>query len=261
MGIDVDAYLQRINHSGKLDVDIDTLRGLHRSHMMAVPFENLDIHTGAEILLDESRLFEKIVNRKRGGFCYELNGLFAGLLREIGFDVTLCSARVFQEDMPGPEFDHLTLLVYLDEPWLADVGFGDSFIEPLRMNSAADQIQDGIAYRLDGDGEALTLFRRRPASNDEPQYIFTNKPRLLSEFSGMCKYHQSSPLSHFTRKRICSLATPGGRVTLSDNKLIVTSNGNRTERDLSDSEYVVTLNEKFGVLLNRSFLSSSRTLP
>lgn len=261
MGMDVGAYCRRIHYSGSLNTESDTLRNLHRSHMMSVPFENLDIHTGTETLLDESWLFDKIVNRKRGGFCYELNGLFAGLLREIGFDVTLCSARVFQEDAPGPEYDHLTLIVHLDEPWLADVGFGDSFIEPLRMNSAADHIQGGIAYRLDDDGEALTLFRRKPGSKEEPQYIFNKKSRLLSEFSDMCKYHQTSPLSHFTRKRICSLATPGGRVTLSDNKLIVTSNGNRTERDLSDSEYADTLNEKFGVLLNRSFLSSSRTSP
>ncbi|MBX2989705.1 MAG: arylamine N-acetyltransferase [Bacteroidetes bacterium] len=258
--MDVDAYLRRINFSSSLKANSDTLRNLHRSHMMSVPFENLDIHTGTEILLDESRFFEKIVNRNRGGFCYELNGLFAGLLREIGFDVTLCSAQVFQEERPGPEYDHLTLIVHLDEPWLADVGFGDSFLEPLGMNSAVDQVHGGIAYRISDDGEAVTLWRRKPEGKDEPQYIFNKKPRLLSEFSGMCTYHQTSPLSHFTRKRICSLAMPDGRITLSDNRLILASNGKRTERELTDFEYKVALNEHFGIDLDGSSLATSGSL-
>ena len=85
---------------------------MHRAHLLAVPFENLDIHLGRPISLDQDALFGKIVTRRRGGFCYELNGLFALLLRELGFEVTLLSAGVARADGGfGPEFDHLTLLV------------------------------------------------------------------------------------------------------------------------------------------------------
>jgi N-hydroxyarylamine O-acetyltransferase len=219
---------------------------------MSVPFENLDIHLGNKILLDEKRFYDKIVNRKRGGFCYELNGLFAWLLREMGFEATLHSGRVFQDGKPGPEFDHLTLIVHLEEPWLADVGFGDSFIEPLRLNESGDQIQYGTAYRILRDGEQITLLRKKSGGSEEPQYIFRTKPHLLSEFAEMCTYHQTSPQSHFTRKRVCSLATPEGRITLSDNRIIHHANGKRTERDLSKAEYHAALEEYFGVVLDSS---------
>src|ERR1017187_10297680 len=126
------AYLERIGYSGSTEPSAETLRALQRAHMLAVPFENLDIHLGRPIVCDEDRFLHKIINERRGGFCYELNGAFAALLRALGFKVTLLSARVAGSDgSASPEFDHLTLRVDLDEPWLADVGFGDSFIEPL----------------------------------------------------------------------------------------------------------------------------------
>src|SRR5215212_1339106 len=110
--MDLQAYLQRINYRGGRAPTAATLRDLHRAHLLAVPFENLDIHLGRPILLGQDALFDKIVRRRRGGFCYELNGLFAGLLRELGFEVTLLAAGVARADGGfGPEFDHLTLLV------------------------------------------------------------------------------------------------------------------------------------------------------
>src|SRR5262249_8131930 len=135
--VDVQKYLDRINYSGSLVPSIGTLRGLHRAHMLTVPFENLDIHLGRPILLDEEVFFDKIVSRRRGGFCYELNGLFAGLLRQIGFDVAMLSAGVAGADgRLSPDFDHMALLVALEDNWLADVGFGDSFIEPIRLGDS-----------------------------------------------------------------------------------------------------------------------------
>ena len=172
--MDVQAYLQRIHYQGSLtpgadrprvdspgidrpeidrpEIDrpsIDLLRALHRAHLFTVPFENLDIGLKREIICNEARIVHKIVNERRGGFCYELNGAFAALLRALGFRVTLLSARVAREDGSyGPEFDHLTLRVDLDEPWLADVGFGEGFLEPLRLESRAQQAQSGRVYRL-----------------------------------------------------------------------------------------------------------------
>src|SRR5437899_12603299 len=147
--MDVQAYLRRILCQGSLTPDIDLLRSLHRAHLFTVPFENLDIHLGREIVCDESRILRKIVSERRGGFCYELNGGFAALLRALGFRVTLLSCRVARQDGSyGPEFDHLTLRVDLEEPWLADVGFGEGFLEPLRLESRLQHEQSGRVYRL-----------------------------------------------------------------------------------------------------------------
>ena len=256
--IDVQAYLRRIDYQGSLTLGIDLLRSLHRAHLFTVPFENLDIHLGREIICDESRILSKIVNAKRGGFCYELNGAFAALLRALGFRVTLLSCRVARQDGSyGPEFYHLTLRVDLEEPWLADVGFGECFLEPLRLESRLEQHeQSGRVYRV-------TSRMTSPASTDavyglevmaegrwKKEYAFTLQPRELSDFAGMCHYHQTSPESHFTRQRICSLATSEGRITLSDKKLIETHGTLRQETSLSgDHERQAKLCELFGVVL------------
>jgi N-hydroxyarylamine O-acetyltransferase len=247
--MDVESYLRRINYRGSLNPNAETLRSLHRAHMFSVPFENLDIHLGRKIVLDEELFYEKIVEHQRGGFCYELNGLFAWLLAEIGFDVTMHSARVMGGDVLGPEFDHMCLLVQLEERWLADIGFGDSFVEPLLLDLEEGQTQRGVVYRINHDGEDWTLWRKRPDEAEEREYVFTLKPRVLSEFSEMCHHQQTSPQSHFTTKRICSRATPDGRISLSENKLIITSNGERQERDLDDVEYSRILVERFGMKL------------
>lgn len=246
------AYLQRINYTGPLDPTAETLRALHQTYLRTVPFENLDIHLGRPIVLDEAALFRKIVEQRRGGFCYELNGLFAALLRELGFDVTLLSARVARGDGSfSSEFDHLTLLVQLEERWLADVGFGESFHEPLRLDKPGEQAQAWGTYRLTYDGGDWTYWERDEAAGWQPQYRFTLQPRRLADFAERCHYMQTSPESHFTQKRICSLATPEGRVTISDFHLIITQNGRRQERELTGrAEYESALREYFGVELD-----------
>src|SRR5207248_7901536 len=126
-----------------------SLRHIHRAHLLAVPFENLDIPLKRKIVCEEESFLRKIVERRRGGFCYQMNGAFAALLRALGFQVTLLSARVDREDgSAGPEFDHLALKVDLEEPWLADVGFGDSFVEPLRLQTGVEQPQGGRKFRI-----------------------------------------------------------------------------------------------------------------
>jgi N-hydroxyarylamine O-acetyltransferase len=256
--MDVPAYLARINYHGSLSPSADVLRDLQRAHMFTVPFENLDIHIPREIVCNEDRFIHKVVNEHRGGFCYELNGAFAALLRALGFSVTLLSARVPCADgSDGPEFDHLTLRVDLDEPWLADVGFGDSFLEPLRLQSGLEQPQGDRVYRIVAAGDVL-----RCEVKDGPawklEYLFTLKPRQLPEFAEMCRYHQTSPESPFTRKRVCSRATPEGRITLSNGKLIETRNGQRQERALSDEEWKSKLQELFGVICPGELSNVSR---
>ena len=137
--MDVNRYLARMGYTGSIAPTAHTLAALHRAHMLTVPFENLDIPLGTPIVLDNDALFAKIVDHRRGGFCYELNGLFAELLRSLGFQVALLSAGVYNATgQPGPDFDHMALLVALEQRWLADVGFGDSFNTPLRLDDVVD---------------------------------------------------------------------------------------------------------------------------
>jgi len=249
--VDVAAYLARIGYSGPTDPTAENLRALHRAHLISVPFENLDISLGHTITAQEESILHKVIALRRGGFCYELNGAFAALLRALGFQVTLLSARVARANGgEGPEFDHLTLRVDLEQNWLADVGFGDSFLEPLRLEADAEQQDPAGAFRLVRDANRWHLHRAEPGTGWKPQYSFSLEPRELGEFAGMCHYHQTSPNSSFTQNRICSRATPDGRITLSEMKLIVTRNGEREERGLtSDEERISVLQEQFGVEL------------
>jgi N-hydroxyarylamine O-acetyltransferase len=249
MMLDVPAYLDRIAYAAPTQPSAETLRILHRAHLFAVPFENLDIHLGRKIVCDEPRFLHKIIDERRGGFCYELNGAFAALLRALGFQVTLLSARVARADGgESPEFDHLTLRVDLAEPWLADVGFGENFLEPLRLQPNLEQPQFGRVYRL-MEKEGVFQMEVKAADQWKPQYSFTLQPRQLSDFAPMCHYHQTSPESHFTGNRICSRATPDGRITLSNGKLIETRNGVRTEKTLTDEEWTGSLRDLFDVVL------------
>jgi N-hydroxyarylamine O-acetyltransferase len=250
--MDAAAYLQRINYDGPLTPSVETLRQLHLAHLLTVPFENLSIHWREPIVLSDDALFEKIVRRQRGGFCYELNGLFAALLRSLGFNVTMLSAEVANNKGEfGPPFDHMTLMVTLEERWLADVGFGDSFREPLRLDEREPQIQGDDAFRIEEIGTHLVMSRRPENGDWQPQYRFTLEPYGFADYDEMCRYHQTSPQSHFTQKRICSLCTDDGRLTLSDMRLITTRGREREELELaSDTEHVDALREKFGITIH-----------
>jgi N-hydroxyarylamine O-acetyltransferase len=240
--VTVAGYLARIRYAGPLNPTLETLRGLHRAHLLAVPFENLDIHTGRPIVLDEEAFYRKVAGEGRGGFCYELNGLFAWLLRELGFRVTLLSAGVAREAGGfGPEFDHLILRVDLDQPFLADVGFGECFRDPIPLAPGGSN-----GYRLREEAGHWTLFR-----GEAPQYRFTLQPRALAEFAGMCEHHQTSPESSFTRERIATLATADGRVTLSGCRLIRTLGDTRIVEVLEAEACRETLEREFGIRLER----------
>lgn len=248
MNVDVGAYLRRIRYQGPRSPSSETLRGLHRQHLFTIPFENFDIALGARIILDPDRLFDKVVTRRRGGFCYELNGLFCDLLRAMGFRVNMLSARVRKGDGSyNPEFDHMLLRVDLEEPWLADVGFGESFVDPLPLHSGAIAEENGHRYSV-RQAEGQWQLMRHGEEGEDPLYMFGETPRSLRDFEGMCEYHQTSRGSHFTRNRVCSLATPDGRITLSGMRLIVTSAGRREESTLSgERELRLCLRDRFGI--------------
>lgn len=250
--MNIPAYLARIGYAGPVTPTAEVLRALHRAHMLSVPFENLDIARRRTIVVDQEACVRKIVQERRGGFCYEMNGAFAALLEAIGFKVTLLSARVARQDGSfGPEFDHLTLRVDLDHPWLADVGFGDSFVEPLRLLPGIAQKDGSRIYRITEAANVLQLEKWDSGEIWEQQYRFTLRTRRIDEFAEMCNHHQTSPDSSFTRKRLCTRATPEGRITLSDMKLVITRDGDKRERTLtSDEEWRAALRQYFDVVLD-----------
>ena len=223
--------------------------------MLSVPFENLDIGLARSIRLDEEALWEKIVLRKRGGFCYELNGLFAWLLRHLGYDVTYLNARVYNRlGELGIDFDHLALLVQLPHKsgrWLVDVGFGDSFTEPLDFEERGEQAQGLRAYRLEQVPHGFVAWQRNYDGTWQKQYFFDLEPHQFpEEYEPACRYHQTSPKSSFTRASIISRATLEGRVSLEAERLIQTQNGQRTEQSIADQvEYAALLKEHFDVTL------------
>lgn len=248
--MDTAAYLRRIGVDGDLTPSLHVLRRLHAAHLTSVPFENLDIHLGRPIALGDADLFDKIVTRRRGGFCYELNGLFARLLERLGFSVTRLSAGVMGADGFGPEYDHLALLVALEEPWLADVGFGQSFREPLRFVAEVEQAQGEDAYRLDRQDSMWVMCERVRDGDWAARYRFDLAPRSLPEFIDRCRHHERSPESSFPRRRVCSLATPAGRITVTGMTLIETTGPSRDEARIdSDRAYRAILRDRFGIEL------------
>jgi N-hydroxyarylamine O-acetyltransferase len=245
----VDAYLDRIRYDGPTTPTPEVLRDIHRAHMLAVPFENLDIHLGIPIALSVPAFYEKIVTRRRGGFCYELNGLFAWLLAELGWGVTLLSARVASSGQLSPEFDHLLLAVEGEGRWIADVGFGDSFLEPIRLEAKRYKNQDDNGYAIVENEGAWTMQKLQKGAW-EPQYVFSLTSRCLDDFQERNVFQQTSPESHFTRAPVVSIPTSTGRVTLSKRTLIVTSHERREERELtSAAEYRRILANEFGIKL------------
>ena len=250
MNLQLQAYLERIDYSGDITPNIDNLRAIHRAHMMTVPFENLDIHVGRKIVLDEGKLFYKIVNERRGGFCFEQNGLFSMMLRQMGYDVIRLGAEVRGGDGTySIPMGHMTLLVTLDDQrWLADVGFGDSFTEPLAIDDPDPQVIDGRSFKIEHDGEIGFYSRLNPEGEWGIQYRFSFEAHELSDYDSACHYMQTSPETHFTQKRICSKVTPDGRISLSDLRLIERVGEERIERDLADEdEFTTLLWEQFGI--------------
>lgn len=254
--MDIPLYLQRIQFSGPIKPDVQTLHGLQTAHMQNVPFENLDIGLKRPIRLSEEALWDKLILRRRGGFCYELNGLFARLLQLIGFQVTYLNARVFnkREGTLGIDFDHLALLVQIPEQperWLVDVGFGDSFHQPLDLEERREQVQGLRAYRLEQTPEGYITWQRNYDGSWERHYFFDLQPRSFpGDYEAACLYHQTSPMSSFTRGSIISRATPDGRISLEDGWLILTRNGQRSKRELENrQEYFALLKHYFDITL------------
>ena len=245
-------YLSRIGiNGGEISPNEASLRSMQRAHLLAVPFENLDIHWNRPIVLDTEQFYRKIVKKKRGGFCYELNGLFNELLLHLGYTTRLVSAKVFNpaKEEYGPEFDHMIVLVSVDgREYITDVGFGDFSAEPLMLTPFIKQEdREGTFVVEPAEGEWFRIVKKKDDAW-VPECMFENKGRELSEFAEMCEFQQYSPESHFKKGKICSLLTERGRKTLTDKSFIVTMNGKKAETPVrSDEEFDRLLIDEFRI--------------
>ncbi|MGB0523737.1 MAG: arylamine N-acetyltransferase family protein [Flammeovirgaceae bacterium] len=250
--MNIQQYLNRIHYQGALTPSLAVLKALQKHHLLHIPFENLDIHHHTTITLDLDRIAQKVLFSKRGGFCYELNGLFFELLQTLGFEVKRIAARVFSPEKGyGPEFDHLAIIANVNhQEYLVDVGFGAFTFQPLRIQ--LDEIQkDEMGYfRIEQHNDTHLRVSKLENEAWTPSYIFTKTARAFSDYAAMCHYQQTSPDSHFTKNYICSLARIDGRTSLSKDKLTITTRGEKKEIPLPDElAFYQALSKHFGIHL------------
>ncbi|MCX4685858.1 arylamine N-acetyltransferase [Kitasatospora purpeofusca] len=259
----VAAYLARIGAERPVRAGAAGLARLQEAHLDAVPFENLSIHLGEPVVLEPEALLEKVVGRRRGGFCYELNGAFAALLRALGYRVELLAARVFDGAEPGPPFDHLALRVEADGvAWLVDVGFGRFARRPLRLDERGRQQDPAGVFTVAPSTGAPSVGATGDldvALDGAPQYRLDPRPYRLADFAPTCWWQTTSPDSHFTRATTCSRPTPdGGRITLTSTRatggtrlLRTAPDGTRTEELLDADAALGAYRAHFGLALDR----------
>jgi N-hydroxyarylamine O-acetyltransferase len=244
------AYLARLGLDARPPPTWATLADLVRRHTETVPFENVDIFRGRPVVLGTDVAVHKVAHRRRGGFCYEMNEAFRALLDDLGFVTRRIEGQVWREksDTFGAPFDHLLLAVALPEgDFLVDVGFGDNNRRPLRMPEDTAEDVSG-RYRLSRlDADTLQLDRLADDGTVRPLYRMSLATRDLADFAGMCAYHQTSPDSIFMSGLIATRATPDGRISLTGDRLVETSNGAHTETRIAAVELPALLAAHFGI--------------
>lgn len=247
MTVDVDAYLRRIDFRRDPTVDLDTLTALQRAHLTAVPFENLHVFHRLGVRTDDEWSVTKIVDHGRGGWCFENNGAFAALLEALGFRVARLGAAVLLGG-PNAVIDHLTLEVTLDEAYLVDVGFGDSFIVPLRLNDESPQDGGTGTFELIPSAQGTTLTEHEDGV-PRALYRFKRITRRMSDFDEASDRLQSDRTLHWSQKPFATRLIDGGpdRVTLLADRLKLTTGGGVTETPVAPEEWDDVLEQWFSM--------------
>ena len=248
--MDKEKYLARFNALLK-EPSLDNLTALQTLHLQAIPFENLDIIRRVPIYLNLNTIYDKIVSNHRGGYCYELNGLFHSLLSELGYEAYLVAATVLRPTGKWAKADtHAAIIVQLDVPYLVDVGFGAATPRlPVPLNGDL-QTDIRASYKVKKhEGNTFDLIRKT-GSGERTLYRFTNAEKSLPDFHEGCVFNQVSPESSFTHTDIITRSTPTGQVTLSDYILSEHDDGKVTTTTLSATEKKQALQDIFKISLN-----------
>ncbi|GAA0592793.1 arylamine N-acetyltransferase [Virgibacillus siamensis] len=251
--MEIDKYLQRIGIGNTKGIGLETLSQLQLQHMLHVPFENLDVMHHIPIPLDVETYYKKIVLNQRGGFCYELNGLFNWLLQNLGFKSHFISGTINRPDGSwAKNGSHATQIVNLDQAYLVDVGFGDSARVPIPLTGETREDISGVYRAIKLREKIFDLQRKENEYEWNTLFRFDITPRKLTDFDEACHFNQTSSKSHFTQKEIVSLATLDGRMTFSGNSLIATHHGEKQKTTVSNSKKSSVLEQYFGIHFNHS---------
>lgn len=246
-------YKKRIQYTGDLAPTLECLKKIHLNHVLFVPFEALDITFKRRINLDIEHIYNKVIVHHRGGYCYELNYLFYNLLKAIGFNCAMISSRIYDEGKLGPEFDHMSIIVYLDEPWLADVGYGDLFLTPIQISSLTYQ-DDGLKFfKVDVINEKQfdLLETWKDHINFKKKYLFDLNECDISDFENQNNIKQVNPESYFVKNTICTLPTKSGRKTIFNDTYKVRSNELVTDRKIENrDEMLEILRAEFNIVIS-----------
>ena len=211
--MNLQAYLDRIGFTGVPRVDAATLKAMQRLHLRAVPYENFDIPLGRPMTLDPQAAFDKIVLRRRGGWCYEMNGLLAAMLREVGFQVTEMAGAVLRgERGAAAHANHLLLRVDLDRPYIADVGFGDALLEAAPLEFGPHHCA-GFDFSFEALDDGWLRFHNHPLGG-APYYDFRNEPADREELAAMYRRLSTGPDSVFAQTAFAFRHEPGGVAVL-----------------------------------------------
>jgi N-hydroxyarylamine O-acetyltransferase len=254
-GIDLAAYFGRIGYAGPCEPTLAVLTELHASHPQQIPFEGLDPFLGRPVPIDNESIQLKLVQQRRGGYCFEQNGLFFGVLETIGFRAIPLSARVIWMS-PGrsaPPTHRLTLIRLSEGDYLADVGFGgQTYTAPLRMELNAPQTTPHGVYRVTGDNGSLEI-QMRVADRWEGMYRFTLTPAPQGDFEMANWFTATHPKTRFVRNLVAARIIGASRVNLLNATLSIHGSGGVQQRVLvSPEELHDVLKDRMGLELPAS---------
>ncbi|MCR2807534.1 arylamine N-acetyltransferase family protein [Paenibacillus soyae] len=251
--MDVQAYLDRIGFAGRPDNSVETLGRLQELHLTTVPYENLDIIRGVPLSLRVEDIYDKIVGRGRGGYCFELNALFGWLLRELGYDVRSYFARFWRDeaDTPPKRRHHVLRVEAEGSVFLCDVGVGGVVPRrPLMLEEGTEQPQGDELYRLDRDAEFGWRLMESKKDGWFPVFSFTEEPQLPKDFLMASFWCEHAPDSIFKNNRIVAIMTEDGRNTVWNEEFrLFWPGGVHAFTPASEAEDREALRTYFGIVL------------
>jgi N-hydroxyarylamine O-acetyltransferase len=246
--MNLNAYLERIQYSGRCRVDYETLASVHHQHLLHIPYENIDVQLGYPLDFDLDRIFNKLVTARRGGWCYEMNGLLGWALDALGFDVTRMCAGVGREKDGNEEIgNHLILGIDLaGKKYLADVGLGDGARHPIPISQGVYE-QGGLTYGLKQMTDGYWRFRNHHLSNTQ-SFDFEHLPADETVLTNKCHWLQVSPESPFTKVMIVQRFTPATiEIQLGKIHTTITPDGKASRELSSIDELNANLADVFGL--------------
>jgi N-hydroxyarylamine O-acetyltransferase len=245
-------YLERIRYGSVLDTSIECLTSLHSAQLYTIPFENLDIHLGKSIDLAPDKLIQKLVYDKRGGYCFELNGLFLMALQAIGFDARPLLGRVHITGKPTGRGHQVTLVEIDGEQWVVDVGFGgDTPRCPIALTDNAQFKLKDQTLRIGKSREFGFMLQIQKNSMWENLYSFDLGHVYPGDIEYGNYYTSTSPNSVFVNARIAVRPTKAGTLTLFNNTFKkVISDAESCVEISHGQEYIEVLEKQFGIKLD-----------